>query len=144
MLMNKLEKLITILSLAAVLLVTSGCTTAQPAGLTDTQLTGVTENVLKAIDANDYQRFTRDFSDKMTSAFTQDQFATMRTMLQTASGNYVSLGTPSMTNNQGYVVYRFPAKYANETVFVTITFLIGGQKVEGLFFDSVNLRKAAK
>jgi hypothetical protein len=142
--MNKIGKLITFFSLAAILVVTSGCTAAQPAGLTDTQLTGVTENVLKAIDANDYQLFTRDFSDQMISAFTQGQFTTMRTMMQTASGNYISLGTPSITNNQGYTVYRFPAKYTNETVFVTITFLIGGQKVEGLFFDSVNLRKASK
>ncbi len=65
-------------------------------------------------------------------------------MLQTASGNFSSLDVPSLSNNQGYAVYRFPAKYANETVYVTITFLVGGQKVEGLFFDSVNLRKASQ
>ncbi len=62
-------------------------------------------------------------------------------MLQTASGKYVSIDKPTLTNNQGYAVYRFPAKYENETVYVTITFLVGGHKVEGLFFNSVNLRE---
>ena len=33
---------------------------------------------------------------------------------------------------------------ANETVTVTITFVIGGQEVEGLFLDSVNLRKVSQ
>jgi hypothetical protein len=141
--MNKLVKLILLSSLILVLLVTSGCSAPKPAGLTDQQLTSATENILKALDAKDYQAFTQDFSDKMKSAFTQDQFDSLGSLLQTASGSYVSLGTPSLTNNQGYAAYRFPAKYANETVYVTITFLVGGQKVEGLWFDSAALRKAA-
>jgi hypothetical protein len=127
-----------------VFLMTSGCSAAKPAGLTDQQLTGVTENTLSAIDAKDYQKFTQDFSDKMNSVFTQAQFNSLCNLLKAASGSFVSLGTPSLTNNQGYAVYRFPAKYANETVYVTITFLVGGQKIEGLWFDSINLRKASQ
>jgi hypothetical protein len=141
--MHKNVRLISLPALILVLLVTSGCSAPKPAGLTDQQVTSLTGNVLKAIDANDYQNFTRDFSDQMISAFTQEQFTALQTLLGRASGSYGSLGTPSLTNNQGYAVYRFQAKYANETVYVTITFLIGGQKVEGLFFDSVNLRKAS-
>jgi hypothetical protein len=141
--MNKLVKLILLSSLILVLLVTSGCSAPKPAGLTDQQLTSATENILKALDAKDYQTFTQDFSDKMKSAFTQDQFDSLGSLLQTASGSYISPGSPSLTNNQDYAVYRFPAKYANETVYVTITFLVGGQKVEGLWFDSAALRKAA-
>ena len=141
--MNKYLKAIPLSILSLVLLVTSGCSTPQPAGLTDQQVASVTENTLQAIDANNYQEFTRDFSDKMNSAFTQAQFSSLRAQLQKASGSYASLGAASLTNNQGYAVYHFPAKYAKETVYVTITFLIGGQKVEGLWFDSVNLRKAS-
>ncbi|HTX92870.1 MAG TPA: DUF3887 domain-containing protein [Anaerolineales bacterium] len=142
--MNKNRKLISGLAVVLVLIAMSGCTAPKPAGLTTEQVASITENTLKAIDANDYQEFTHDFSDKMNSTFTQAQFDGLRSLLQNASGNYVSLGTPSLTNAQGYAIYRFPAKYANEIVFVTITFLEGGQKVEGLFFDSVNLRKASK
>jgi hypothetical protein len=142
--MNKLVKLIPFFALILVLLMTSGCSAPKPAGLTDEQIVSVTENTLKAIDAKDYQKFTQDFSDKMNSVFTQAQFDNLCSLLQKASGSYISLGTPSLSNNQGYAVYRFPAKYANETVYVTITFLVGGQKIEGLFFDSAALRKASQ
>ncbi len=141
--MNKPAKILALSTLVLVLLVTSGCSAPKPAGLTDQQVANVTENILKALDARDYQSFTRDFSDKMNSTFKQAQFDGLCSLLQTSSGSYVSLGTPSLTNNQGYAVYRFPAKYAKETVYVTITFLVDGQKVEGLFFDSANLRKAS-
>jgi hypothetical protein len=119
----------------------SGCAAAKPAGLSDPQVAGVMENILKSIDANDYQECKQDFSDKMNTAFTQAQFTQVRTMLQKASGAFVSVGTAGLSNNQGYAVYRFTSKYANESVYVTVTFLVGGQKVEGLWFDSPNLRK---
>jgi hypothetical protein len=121
----------------------SGCSTPDPAGLTDEQPTVVAENILQSIDANDYQKFVQDFSDQMKAAFTEDKFNQLRKLLN-ASGKYVSLDAPSLSNNQGYAVYRFPCKYENENVYVTITFLIGGQKVEGLLFDSNNLRKASQ
>ena len=141
--MSKLMKLIPLSSLILVILVTSGCAAPKPASLTNQQVASTTENILKAIDANDYQGFIQDFSQTMISAFTQAKFDSMRAMLQKASGNYTSLGAPSLSDNQGYAVYRFPAKYTGETVYVTITFLVGGQKVEGLFFDSTNLRKVS-
>jgi hypothetical protein len=127
--------------LTLLFLVLSGCSAPKPAGLTDQQVASVTENILKAIDANAYEEFTRDFSDQMNSAFPQAQFDSLRNLLQKASGSYLSLGAPSLSNNQGYAAYRFPAKYSNEMVYVTITFLLGGQKVEGLWLDSINLRK---
>ena len=142
--MSKFVKIQPLFALALVLLVASGCSAPQPAGLTEQQVADVTGNISKAMDANDYQAFIQDFSKSMLSAFTQAQFDSLRAMLEKASGKYVSLGSPSLTNNQGYAVYRFSAKYTNETVYVTITFLVGGQKVEGLFFDSANLRKVSK
>lgn len=119
-----------------------GCSAPEPAGLSEPQATATAENILKAIDANDYPKFSLDFSDKMKSALTEQEFVKLQTMLHNASGNYVSIGTPTISNNQGYAIYRFPTKYTNETVSMTITFLVGGKTVEGLFFDSVNLRKA--
>jgi hypothetical protein len=126
---------------AFVMILTSGCSAPKPAGLTDEQLTGVADNILKAVDAGDFQKFSQDLSDQMKAAFTEDQFTKLRTMLQTASGSYLSIGKPALTNNQGYAVYRFPATYDDETVYVTLTFLIDGQKVEGFFLDSTNLRE---
>jgi len=122
----------------------SGCLPAQKAGLSDQQVAGMTENILKALDQNNYPAFTHDFSPQMKAAFTKEKFSQLRTMLYNASGNFFYMDEPSISNNQGYAVYRFPTKYANETVTVTITFVIGGQEVEGLFFDSPNLRKVSQ
>jgi hypothetical protein len=142
--MNKTQKLTVFSILILILLATSGCSTPKPAGLTDQQVNGVTENILKALDAKEYPRFIQDFSDKMISAFPQAEFDKLSSLLQAASGSYTSLGTPSLSNSQGYAAYRFPAMYAKETVYVTVTFLVGGQKVEGLWFDSAALRKASQ
>ena len=136
------------LSVSALILVLlaglSGCLPAQRAGLSDQQVASVTENILKALDENNYQSFTHDFSAQMKSTFPQEKFSQLRTMLYNASGNFIYMDAPSLSNNQGYAIYRFATKYDNETVTVTITFVIGGQEVEGLFFDSANLRKVSQ
>ena len=111
----------------------SGCLPAQKAGLSDQQVASVTESILKAIDANNYREFTQDFSEQMKSVFTQDKFTQLRTLLYNASGNFIYMDIPSISNNQGYAIYRFPSKYANETVYVTVTFLIGGEESKGCF-----------
>ena len=122
----------------------SGCLPAQKAGLSDQQVAGMTENILKALNQNNYPAFTHDFSPQMKAAFTKEKFSQLRTLLYNASGAFIYMDESSISNNQGYAVYRFPTKYANETVTVTITFVIGGQEVEGLFFDSPNLRKVSQ
>ena len=138
------SKFILVIALVSVMITgLSGCA-AGKAGLSDQQVASVTENILKAIDANNYQAFTHDFSAQMKSAFPQEKFTQLRTLLQSTSGTFNYMDVPSLSNNQGYAVYRFPTKYADEAVTVTITFVIGGQEVEGLFFDSVALRKVSQ
>jgi hypothetical protein len=126
------------------LVLASGCAKPKPAGLSDAQLLSTAETILKAVDANDYEAFSAQVSDPMKAAFTQEQFSKLHSMLATASGKYISVEAPALTNNQGYAIYRFPAKYERETVYVTLTFLTGGDKVEGFFMDSPNLREVPK
>jgi hypothetical protein len=143
--MKKIQKFFALAFLALILVVaTSGCAKPQPAGLTDDQVAAMVGNILQAINANDYQSFSQDFSDAMKSAFPESQFTQLHDLLQKASGNYASMGTPVLLNQNGYALYRIPCKYEKEDVIVTVTFAIGGDKVEGLFFDSTNLRSASK
>jgi hypothetical protein len=100
--------------------------------------------MLKSLDAGEQETFSQDFSDEMRAAFNADQIAAIQDMLKVSSGKFISLDKPTLTNNQGYAIYRFPATYEQETVYVTVTFLVGGTNVEGLFFDSVNLREVPK
>ena len=139
-----MKKKLGLMILCIVFLLTSGCGKPSPAGLSDAQVTSLTENVLKAIDAGDYQLFIKDFSDQMVAAFAPEQFASVQAMMKNASGKFVSIETPSLLNNKGYALYRFTCKYELETVYVTISMLIGGEKLEGLWFDSVALRQASQ
>lgn len=138
-------KLFSILSiLVAMSLLVSGCGSPDPANLTDEQVTAITENILTAIDAGDYAAFSRDFSDEMLNAFPEDNFLQTKDMLASASGNYISIDTPTISNKQGYALYQFVCKYENEDVAVTVVFLVGGDKVDGLFFNSPNLIAASQ
>ena len=138
-------KFLTVSALIVVLLAgLSGCLPARKAGLSDQQVASVTDNLLRALNQNNYPAFIHDFSPRMRSAFTQTKFSQLQNMLYTSSGDFLYTDEPSLSNNQGYAIYRFPAKYADETVTVTITFVIGGQEVEGLYFDSANLRKVSQ
>jgi len=124
----------------------TGCTPPKPAGLSNEQVFQAVDQTLKAINARDYQNFVQGFSDEMKNAFTEEKFTSLADMLQKTSGNYVSCADtrPDLSNNQGYAVYRLVYKYDLEGVIVTVTFKIDGDKVEGLFFDSTNLRKISQ
>jgi len=131
-----------ILSVLIGMLTLSGCARPEPAGLTDDQVVAITENLLTAINTDDYAAFSRDFSAGMLSAFAPDQFEQLRDLLMGASGNFVSMGTPALSNSQGYAIYRIQCPYEKEDVVVTVSFQVGGYQVEGLWFDSPNLRAA--
>ncbi|KAF0109175.1 MAG: hypothetical protein FD146_219 [Anaerolineaceae bacterium] len=136
---------VSIASLLAVLsILAAGCGTSSPAGLNDAQVLSVTGHLLTAINTGNYSAFTRDFSAEMFAAFPEDQFLQLRGLLYTASGNYVSCGEMSLSNQDDFAVYRIRCAYELEDVVVTIVFRIGGTQVEGLFFDSPNLRAASK
>ncbi len=129
--------------LIALVMGVSGCA-AKPAGLSDQQVTAMTENILRALDENNYPAFVAKFSEQMNSAFSQEQFTSLRNLLQESSGKFVAIGKWSLSNRQGFVNYRIPCEYELENIVVTITFKIGGSQIEGLYFTSPNLRKISQ
>ena len=142
---NKITTTLLVITIVTTLFLTS-CQPAKPAALSNDQVVQIVDNTLKAINTGDYQAFTQDFSDGMNNAFTEDQFTSLADLLQNASGSYVSCAdsAPALSNNQDYAVYRLNCTYELESVIVTVTFKVDGDKVEGLFFDSTNLRKASQ
>ena len=122
----------------------SACAKPQPAGLSDDQVGTMVDNMLQAINTGDHQEFTRDFSEAMITAFPETEFTKLRDLIQGTSGNYISLGELTLINQGGYAIYLFQCEYDKENVIVKVVFAIGGDKVDGLFFDSTNLRAASK
>lgn len=138
-----MNKKITVLLFSLVMLMAlsaTGCQ-AKPAALSDEQVVEITENILTAINDADYGQFVQDFGAEMVAAIPEDDFIDMRSMLQDSSGNFGTCQSPTLLNNGGYALYRMICEFDQENVVVTVTFAIGGDKVEGLFFDSPNLRE---
>ena len=142
---SKIPPTLLILLIVTTLFLT-GCQTPKPASLSNDQVVQAVDNILKAIKVSDYQSFRQDFSDEMKDAFTEEQFTNVVNLLQNTSGNYVSCADsePELANNQGYAVYRLACTFDKESVIITVTFKVDGSKVEGLFFDSTNLRKISQ
>jgi hypothetical protein len=138
-------KPVSIVSLLILLfLLAAGCAPASPSGLSNAEVLSVTGNLLTAINTGDYPAFTRDFSAEMLAAFPESEFTKIQEMLHSASGNYISCAEPSLTNNQGFAIYNIRCTYELEDVMVRIVFRIDGTQVEGLFFDSPNLRSSSQ
>jgi hypothetical protein len=140
---NKLHRALLVLTLVVPLFLT-GCQAPLPSSLSDEQVIQVVEEVLTAFNSIDYAEATKDMSPVMVKAFPEEQFLNMADWLKSSSGNYLSCtgAALKLTNNAGYAVYRLPCSFERETVTVYIGFLIGSNQVEGLYFDSTNLRKA--
>jgi hypothetical protein len=133
----------TIGSLLFLLFLAAGCAAPTPAGLVDDEIINITANILTALDSGDYPAFTRDFSDEMLAAFPEDQFTQLRNLIITSSGNFVSTGKLSLSNQEEFAIYRIRCTFQQEDVVVSVVFRIEGVLVEGLFFDSPNLRSGA-
>jgi hypothetical protein len=126
--------------LVGMVLLLSACR-AQPAALSDEAVTQVTTDLLTALSAGRQEDFVRDFSDDMRALFMEEaQFTALRTMLQETSGNFISCAAPSLFNRGDYAVYRLRCRFEQEDVMVTVVFKVDGDRVEGLYFDSPNLR----
>jgi hypothetical protein len=124
-------------------LVLTGCQ-AKPAALSNQQVMDVTDNILKALGSGDYQAFTRDFSPTMLDAFSESKYNDLQTMLQGTSGAYKSCAEPTLSNSNEYAIYQFVCEFEKEKVVVKVVFAIDGNLVDGLFFDSTNLRNLSK
>jgi hypothetical protein len=108
----------------------------------------IVDNLLAGIKDKDYAVFSRDFSDAMKSAITEDSFISLADMLATKIGEYEKrnfIHATSMTKN-GIVstVVAYAALYSNEPGDVVITVIFSGdneKKVDGLDFNSPKLRE---
>jgi hypothetical protein len=140
---NTISITLLIVTIVSILFLT-GCQPPRPAALSNDQVKQIVDHTLKSITAGDFQSFTQDFSDGMKNTFTEEQFISLVDLLWNASGNYVSCADSELSNNEGYAVYRLSCSYDLESLITTVTFKVDGDKIEGLFFDSTNLRKASQ
>lgn len=140
--MNKHKTYLVLFLILSMLAASFGCSalSPKPAALSEEDLASTADNILKSIDSGDYAGFKRDFGEEMLTAFPESEFTKVQEMLTGASGAYQSCGEPKLLNQQDFAIYRFPCQYEKEEVTVTLVIKIDGTKVDGIYFDSPNLR----
>lgn len=138
MLRNKLT-LFFVLFLTPLLL--TACRPPRPAALSEDEVRAVTASLLTALEQGDYARFQAYLSEEMMRALPEEQFYLLQQDILNASGRFIQTGEMRLSNRGEYAIYRMMCQYEKEKVVVTIVFKINGTQVEGLFFDSVNLRQ---
>jgi hypothetical protein len=103
------------------------------------------DNMLAGINDGDYAVFSRDFSDVMKAAITEEKFNELTGLLTSIIGEYgqrsFTQAAKATQNDTLYTVITYTAKYSNEPgdVLITVTFT-SDQKIEGLRLDSPKLR----
>ncbi len=106
--------------------------------------TPIAENILQSINNNDYQSFSKDFSQEMKDAMPVAGFNDLREILMSKIGSYIS-STPDKVEDQGdYITVYFTAIFEkDEQVTVRLVFRKDdpAYKVDGLWFDSPKLRE---
>jgi len=71
-------------------------------------------------------------------------FNELKWLLSNTSGQYISKIKDVVAYKDDYVIYIYNCEFEKEEVVVTISFNKNISMVEGLFFNSQNLRKAAR
>lgn len=107
------------------------------------------DNMLAGIKDKDYKEYTKDFSDAMLKATTEDNFSQLADLLQSKIGDYQSRtfsgAQNTKSNGVDMTVVVYTAKYTNEPtdVIMTVTFgdENGAKKIMGFYVNSPNLRK---
>lgn len=132
---------------AVALLVLSGCIGQALEGEEREKWIGIAtpiaENILKSINNDDYQAFSKDFSGEMKDAMPPQGFADLRETLISTIGTYISITPAKVTQDGEYIAVYFDAKFEKEEK-VTVRVVFGKDdethKVSGLWFDSPKLR----
>ena len=107
------------------------------------------DNVIGGLADRDYDMFSRDFSDTLKSALTEENFDTFADLLDEKIGSYESKNfggaSPTTQDDVDMTVVVYKAKFSKETSNVLITVKFSGESgdetIEGIYFNSPNLQK---
>ena len=99
------------------------------------------ENILQSLSEEDYAKFSKDFSANLKKSMNKSQFNELKIRLSNSSGDYISKSPFSKTFNSGYDIYLYTCDFEKEQVFLSLSFKENPEKIEGIWFDSKNLRE---
>ncbi len=108
------------------------------------QIDAMAENILQSINNNDYLNFVKDFSSNLKLIMNEQTFQETKNLLNQTSGVYVSKKKPGLYTYQGLDLYSYPCVFEKEQVTLSIYLDPDSILIEGITFDSENLREVAQ
>jgi len=100
-----------------------------------------TDNMLAGLQTGDYAQFSRDMGPEMLKAMSESAFASLRTMLDTKVGDYVSRQVSGVEQNGDFVTVNYDAQFQNEEHVTMRVVFDQDRQISGLWFDSPKLRQ---
>lgn len=136
-----------ILILIFALTILSGCGNNINTGDVRNYSDSILENILISGNLRNYNDYSKDFSDNMKAALTEDLFNKNNALVKDKIGEYVSKDFIKVNTKKekgiNYIIVIYNAKYSKEPqgALVSITFKEKDEnhKVEGLFMTSPKL-----
>ena len=110
-------------------------------------LNPITENLLIGRNEKNYEKYSKDFSDEMKKAVSQEKFLESIDLIEGKIGKYIenSKKFDLATKNNNYIIVTYKAKFTDESSDVTVRIVFedinGEMKISGEFYDSPNLRQ---
>ena len=98
--------------------------------------TGIANSAFEAFEVGDYGGWSRDWSEAMRSAITEEAFHDWRTTVVEQLGGFVSIGAPTLTSRQpGTYRWSFPVTFERGTATIGFGFTEDGTEIQGVFVE---------
>ncbi len=143
----KKEVIFVLLAVIILVIFLSGCSKSsedveKQKGIDLEQADFIANKMLKSFNNGNYEDFSSSFSVDMRRAMSYAAFNDLRILVLNSSGAYVSKSEPNAASASGFVSYTYNCSFGKENVMFTISFKSGENKVDGVGFDSANIKAA--
>lgn len=130
--------------LLLILVLVAGCVKNNPSNATGgTPIADEkADNILNGINKEDYSIFNRDLSDTVKQSMDEESFSRLSKFIKENSGDYVVKTLAASKDENNMHTLSYDCQFSLESVFFTITFNEDYSIVEGIYFDSENMRNA--
>lgn len=145
----KFSKKLLILSILIISIFTlGGCSKSVDTTLLTSYSNEKAEHLLKALNDNDYEAFSKDFNENLKKSYPKDVFESQSKIIKDTVGNYKdSLKFSNAESKKGFINATYKANFEKENdVLVSIVFEEDDEshQIQGLMFQSPKLVEAAK
>jgi len=98
----------------------------------------IAENILQSINTNDYQAYTRDFSQTLLNQVDTQSFTDVRDQIITAMGQYISKEHSQVLEDDSYISVNYRARFEAGELIFRVVFKKDDEfhKVEGVWFNN--------